>query len=219
MRGRRGARLTALTSGGTIPDNADYQVILEPEDQFIGTVNEDFAVESMAGDVFQLGNNSYRIRRVERARSASRTPTACRRPFRSGWARRPGAATSCRCRSRACGRRLAAHLTTDPAGGTALRWLIEAVGLDEPAAAQLVDYAAAAHAALGCLPTQDTIVLERFFDAVGGMQLVIHSPYGSRINRAWGGAAQALLPQVQLRAAGRGDRGHDRALADHGAQL
>ena len=66
LRGRRGARLTALTSGGTIPDTADYQVMLEPEDQFIGTVNEDFAVESMAGDVFQLGNNSYRILRVER---------------------------------------------------------------------------------------------------------------------------------------------------------
>ena len=66
LRGRRGARLTALTSGGTIPDNADYQVLLEPENQVIGTVNEDFAVESMAGDIFQLGNTSYRILRVER---------------------------------------------------------------------------------------------------------------------------------------------------------
>jgi len=66
LRGRRGARLTALTSGGTIPDTADYQVVLEPENQVIGTVNEDFAVESLAGDVFQLGNTAYRIRRVER---------------------------------------------------------------------------------------------------------------------------------------------------------
>src|SRR5262249_8761161 len=66
LRGRRGARLTALTSGGTIPDNADYQVLLEPENHFIGTVNEDFAVESLAGDIFQLGNKSYRIIRVER---------------------------------------------------------------------------------------------------------------------------------------------------------
>ena len=66
LRGRRGARLTALTSGGTIPDNADYQVMLEPENQAIGTVNEDFAVESLAGDIFQLGNKSYRILRVER---------------------------------------------------------------------------------------------------------------------------------------------------------
>ena len=115
-------------------------------------------------------------------------------------------------------RRLAAHLTTDPAGGTALRWLIEAVGLDEPAAAQLVDYAAAAHAALGCLPTQDTIVLERFFDAVGGMQLVIHSPYGSRISRAWGLALRKRFCRKFNFELGRGDRGHDRALADHGAQ-
>ena len=81
---------------------------------------------------------------------------------------------------------IAARLATDPAGDSALRWLVEEVGIDEPAATQLVEYLAAAHAALGCLPTQDTIVLERFFDEVGGMQLVIHSPYGSRINRAWG---------------------------------
>ena len=104
LRGRRGARLTALTSGGTIPDNADYQVILEPEDQFIGTLNEDFAVESMAGDVFQLGNNSYRILRVERGtvrvEDAHGMPPTL--PFWLGEA--PAAATSCRCRSRACGR-------------------------------------------------------------------------------------------------------------------
>ncbi|MGH8284708.1 MAG: DEAD/DEAH box helicase, partial [Steroidobacteraceae bacterium] len=66
LRGRRGTRLTALTSGGVIPDNADYQVVLEPEAHRVGTVHEDFAVESMAGDVFQLGNTSYRILRVER---------------------------------------------------------------------------------------------------------------------------------------------------------
>src|SRR5204863_891700 len=61
LRGRRGARLIALTSGGAIPDNADYRVLLEPSQTFIGTVNEDFAVESMAGDIFQLGNTSWRI--------------------------------------------------------------------------------------------------------------------------------------------------------------
>src|SRR5206468_5213953 len=68
LRGRRGARLTALTSGGAIPDNADYDVMLEPANQLVGTVNEDFAVESLAGDVFQLGNTSYRIRRIEAGR-------------------------------------------------------------------------------------------------------------------------------------------------------
>ncbi|HEY7599467.1 MAG TPA: helicase-related protein, partial [Candidatus Limnocylindrales bacterium] len=186
LRGRRGARLTALTSGGTIPDNADYQVILEPEDQFIGTLNEDFAVESMAGDVFQLGNNSYRIRRVERGtvrvEDAHGMPPTL--PFWLGEA--PGRSDELSLSVSRLRAELAAHLAAEPDGTSALRWLMQQVGLDEPAAAQLADYLAAAHAALGCLPTQDTIVLERFFDAVGGMQLVIHSPYGSRINRAWG---------------------------------
>ena len=186
LRGRRGARLTALTSGGTIPDNADYQVILEPEDQFIGTLNEDFAVESMAGDVFQLGNNSYRILRVERGtvrvEDAHGMPPTL--PFWLGEA--PGRSDELSLSVSRLRADLGALLAADPTGGSALPWLMEQGGLDEPGAAQLVDYLAAAHAALGCLPTQDTIVLERFFDAVGGMQLVIHSPYGSRINRAWG---------------------------------
>jgi ATP-dependent Lhr-like helicase len=186
LRSRRGARLTALTSGGTIPDNADYQVVLEPEDQFIGTLNEDFAVESMAGDVFQLGNNSYRILRVERGtvrvEDAHGMPPTL--PFWLGEA--PGRSDELSLAVSRLRAELAAHLVAEPDGASALRRLIERVGLDEPVAAQLVDYLAAAHAALDCLPTQDTIVLERFFDAVGGMQLVVHSPYGSRLNRAWG---------------------------------
>jgi ATP-dependent Lhr-like helicase len=186
LRGRRGARLTALTSGGTIPDTADYQVILEPESQFIGTVNEDFAVESMAGDVFQLGNSSYRILRVERGtvrvEDAHGVPPNI--PFWLGEA--PGRTDELSVSVSRLRAEIAARLTTDPAGEGALRWLIEEVGIDEPAATQLVEYLAAAHAALDCLPTQDRVVLERFFDEVGGMQLVIHSPYGSRINRAWG---------------------------------
>ena len=81
---------------------------------------------------------------------------------------------------------IAARLRGGEQAEGVLRWLADDVGIAEPAAEQLVEYLAAAHAALGCLPTHDTIVLERFFDEVGGMQLVIHSPYGSRINRAWG---------------------------------
>ncbi|MGH6899828.1 MAG: DEAD/DEAH box helicase, partial [Geminicoccaceae bacterium] len=186
LRGRRGARLTALTNAGTIPDNADYRVILEPEDQFIGTVNEDFAVESMAGDVFQLGNASYRIRRVERGivrvEDAHGMPPTI--PFWLGEA--PGRSDELSLSVSRLRAEIAARLLADPTGERALRWLVAEVGIDEAAATQLVEYLAAAHAALGCLPTQDTLVLERFFDAVGGMQLVIHSPYGSRINRAWG---------------------------------
>jgi ATP-dependent helicase Lhr and Lhr-like helicase len=185
LRGRRGARLTALTSGGTIPDNADYQVHLEPDNHVIGSVNEDFAVESMAGDVFQLGNKSYRIRRVERGvvRVEDAHGMAPTIPFWLGEA--PGRSdelSEAVSRLRAA---VAAHLQADPSGEDTVAWLLE-TGIAEPAARQLVDYLAAAHAALGALPTRDTIVLERFFDETGGAQLVIHSPYGSRINRAWG---------------------------------
>jgi ATP-dependent Lhr-like helicase len=186
LRGRRGARLTALTSGGTIPDTADYQVLLEPESQIIGTVNEDWAVESMAGDVFQLGNTTYRIQRVERGvvRVEDAHGASPSIPFWLGEA--PGrsdelSAAVSRFRAEA-----AARLQGDAEGHRTLRWLIEAIGIGEAAALQIVEYLRAATAALGCLPTQDTIVLERFFDEAGGMQLVVHSPYGSRINRAWG---------------------------------
>jgi ATP-dependent Lhr-like helicase len=186
LRGRRGARITAVTSGGTIPDNADYAVLLEPESQIIGSVNEDFAVESMGGDIFQLGNNSYRILRVERGTvrvedAHGQPPTI---PFWLGEA--PGRSAEL---SQAVSRlreEIAACLRDEPSGASAVRWLETEVGLASPAAVQLVEYLAAGNAALGCLPTLDTIVFERFFDSVGGMQLVIHSPYGSRVNRAWG---------------------------------
>ena len=186
LRGRRGARLTALTSGGTIPDTADYQVLLEPESQIIGTVNEDFAVESMAGDVFQLGNNAYRIMRVERGTvrvedAHGMAPTI---PFWLGEA--PGRADELSQSVSRLRGEIAEDLSTGPGGELALRRLIDEVGIAEPAARQLVDYLASAYAALGVLPTRHRLVFERFFDAVGGMQLVVHSPYGSRINRAWG---------------------------------
>ena len=186
LRGRRGARLTALTSGGTIPDNADYQVLLEPESQVIGTVNEDFAVESLAGDVFQLGNASYRILRVERGvvrvEDAHGLPPTI--PFWLGEA--PGRSDELSKSVARLRTEIATRLRNSPEHEAALSWLIDQVGIAEPAATQLVDYMASAHAALGTLPTQETIIFERFFDEAGGMQLVIHSPYGSRINRAWG---------------------------------
>jgi ATP-dependent helicase Lhr and Lhr-like helicase len=186
LRGRRGARMTALTSGGTIPDTADYGVVLEPENHVIGSVNEDFAVESMVGDIFQLGNRSYRIQRVERGTvrvedAHGQPPTI---PFWLGEA--PGRTdelSSAVSRLRAD---VAARLRSDPSGNTAGGWLTKEIGIALPAAEQLVEYLSAAAAAFGCLPTQERIVLERFFDEAGGMQLVIHSPFGSRINRAWG---------------------------------
>jgi ATP-dependent Lhr-like helicase len=182
LRGRRGARLTALTSGGTIPDNADYQVLLEPENQIIGTVNEDFAVESMVGDIFQLGNAAYRVMRVERGtlRVEDAPGMAPNIPFWLGEA--PGRTDEL---SQSVSRLRAEFAARVPSGNT-LSWLRDEVGIAEPAAEQLVEYLASGHAALGVLPTQQTLVIERFFDEVGGMQLVIHSPFGSRLNRAWG---------------------------------
>jgi ATP-dependent Lhr-like helicase len=184
IKGRRSARLTALTSGGTIPDTADYQVLLEPQAQFVGTVNEDFAIESLQGDIFQLGNVSYRILRVEPGRirvedARGEPPTI---PFWTGEA--PGRTDELSASVSRLRAELEARL--DEGLDAATEWLIATSGISAAAAAQLTGYLAAARAALGALPTQHTVIFERFFDEAGGMQLVIHSPFGSRVNRAWG---------------------------------
>jgi ATP-dependent Lhr-like helicase len=185
LRERKGARLTALTSGGTIPETGDYSVVLEPQAHKIGTVNEDFAVESLAGDVFQLGNTSYRILRIEpgRVRVEDAHGAAPNIPFWLGEA--PGRSDELsfgvsRLRDEV-GQQIAAK-----GAEAAVRRLARDLGLQEEAARQIVDHLARTVAALGAVPTQDRIVIERFFDESGGMQLVIHSPYGSRLNRAWG---------------------------------
>jgi ATP-dependent Lhr-like helicase len=184
LRPRKGARLTAITSGGAIPDNADYRVMLEPESIVVGSVNEDFAVESLQGDVFQLGNTSYKILRVERGtvrvEDAHGQPPSI--PFWLGEA--PGRTMELSAAVSRLRQEIQQRLEGEP--GAALAWLTEIVGLDEASAFQLVQYLSAGKAALGCLPTLETVVFERFFDESGGMQLIIHSPFGSRVNRAWG---------------------------------
>ncbi|HEX8602667.1 MAG TPA: DEAD/DEAH box helicase, partial [Pseudoduganella sp.] len=194
LRGRRGGKLTAVTSGGTIPDNADFTVLLEPGGQNVGTVHEDFAVESLAGDVFQLGNTSYRITRVEagKVRVEDAHGAAPNIPFWLGEA--PGRSDElslgvARLRGeidRLLGERDDGKAGNDEAIEHAIAWLQEHLGLQDDAARQIVEYLARARSALSALPTRDTLVMERFFDASGGMQLVLHTPYGSRINRAWG---------------------------------
>ncbi|RDS81532.1 DEAD/DEAH box helicase [Dyella psychrodurans] len=185
LRARRGARLTAVTSGGTIPDMADYLVVLEPQATIVGTVNEDFAIESMAGDIFQLGNTSYRIQRVERDRlrveDAHGAPPSI--PFWLGEA--PGRSNEL---SLGVSRLREEIVERIDAGGVqaAFDWLRDVLALNESTAQQIAEYLAKAKAALGVLPTQSTLVFERFFDESGGTQLVIHTPWGSRINRAWG---------------------------------
>ncbi|MFT3805052.1 MAG: DEAD/DEAH box helicase [Burkholderiaceae bacterium] len=185
LRERRGTRMTALTSGGTIPDTGDYTVVLEPQAENIGTVNEDFAVESLAGDVFQLGNASYRILRIEpgRVRVEDAHGAAPNIPFWLGEA--PGRTDEL---SAAVSRLRADFERAWRDGGEAeaLAWARRLPGVDREAAEQLLAYLAGSLRALGALPTLDRIVLERFFDESGGMQLLIHSPRGSRLNRAWG---------------------------------
>ncbi len=221
LRARKGARLTAITCGGAIPDVADYRVILEPQEIFIGTLNEDFAIESQAGDIFQLGNASYRIQRIESgkvrvedakgqpptlpfwlgeapARTSELSQAVSRlraqvndvlTPDQSRLSVRPGlvegqASTG----SPRTEESIAApgHQIDEASLKRCMDMLMQQHGLSESAARQLTDYLGAAKAMLGNLPTQQRLVFERFFDESGGMQLVIHSPFGARVNRAYG---------------------------------
>src|SRR5690606_6913017 len=168
----------------TIPDTGDYNVVLEPASIIIGNVNEDFASQSIAGHIFQLGNASYRIPRVEPGRvrdedAQGQPPTI---PFWLGEA--PGRTDELSVGVSRLREAIAARLDAD--NSALVAWLMDELGLPPEAAHQLAEYCATRQAALGAMPTRDTLVLERFFDESGGTQLVIHSPYGSRLNRAWG---------------------------------
>ncbi|HVC28802.1 MAG TPA: DEAD/DEAH box helicase, partial [Gammaproteobacteria bacterium] len=183
LRGRRGAKLIAVTNGGAIPDQFDYEVMLMPAGLRIGSLNEDFAFESIPGDIFQLGNTSYRMLKIEQGRvlveDAKGAPPNI--PFWFGEAPARSAELS------AAVSRLRSGANDRLAAGKDLNdWLTHDMGLDAPAAAQLTEYLATAQAALSVLPTQDTVVFERFFDEAGDQHFVIHSPFGARINRAWG---------------------------------
>ncbi len=178
VRGTRRARLTAITSGGAIPDSTQYRVLLEPEGTFVGSVDEDFAIESSAGDIFQLGNASWKILRLERGalRVADAHGTPPSLPFWFGEA--PA-------RTRELSQ-LVSQVREDGAEPDGAAWLERECGLASEAAGELARYLALGKQALGAVPTQERVVLERFFDESGGTQLVLHAPYGSRINRAWG---------------------------------
>ena len=185
VRARRGAGLAALTNGGAIPDNFDYQVRVDPQDLFIGSVHEDFAVESVPGDIFLLGNKSWEILKVEtgvvRVMDAGAKPPTL--PFWLGEA--PGRSDELSQAVSGLRARMQRLIEADGAAA-ACRWLTEEVGLDAAAADQVVAYLHAGMNALGAMPTHATAVMERFFDEAGDMHLVIHSPRGSRLNRAWG---------------------------------
>ena len=183
LRGRRGARLAALTSGGAIPDNADYDVIADPEGTFVGRVNEDFVVESAAGDVFLLGNTAWRIRKVEKGKlrvedAHGQAPLI---PFWLGEAPSRSAELS-----QALSELREAILDRLEDRDTCLRWLMENASLPAAGAEQAWSYLVEGKRILGSVPTQCRIIAERFFDESGGMQLVLHAPFGARVNRAWG---------------------------------
>jgi ATP-dependent Lhr-like helicase len=197
LRARRGARLAAITSGGAIPDNSLYAVVAEPDGTVVGTVDEDFAVESNRGDIMLLGNTSWMIRRIETnagrvlVEDAHGAPPSV--PF---WRGEAPARTQ----------ELSEHvgtlrekisdmlLHTSPVGfsatqpdvAAAVSWLKDECGLDDSGAEQAIEYILQGRAVLGAVPTQTTVIAERFFDEGGGMQLVIHAPFGGRINKAWG---------------------------------
>ncbi|MDE2125663.1 MAG: DEAD/DEAH box helicase [Armatimonadetes bacterium] len=189
VRARRGARLAAITSGGAIPDTGDYLVIQEPENITVGTVHEDFAVESAVGDIFQLGNTSWRILRVEtgrvRVEDAHGQPPSI--PFWLGEAPARTAELSSEISRLRVG---VEHALTQSSGAgareEAVRWIAAETGIETADAEQLTSYLADTVEVLGALPTTDTLILERFFDESGGMQLVLHAPFGRRITWAWG---------------------------------
>jgi len=182
VRGRRGARLAAITSGGAIPENANYTVTAEPDGRNVGTLDEDFAVESLAGDVFLLGTHSWRIKRVSSGRvfvedAKGAPPTV---PFWLGEA--PGRSTELSHAVSETREKILALSEID----SAIAFLTAECGLDEAGARQAIVYVRAGAESLGAMPSESTVIAERFFDEGGGMQLVLHAPFGSRINRAWG---------------------------------
>ena len=190
LKGRRGARMMAITNGGAIPDNADYDVVLDPEGVFVGTVNEDFAIESMRGDVFLLGNTPWKITRVEKGKvrvqdAQGQSPSV---PFWLGEA--PG-------RTRELSEEVSDlregidRLLEHPE--EAEQWVASEAGVSIEVAQQLVAYLAEGKRILSVVPTGRRVVAERFFDESGGMQLVVHAPFGSRINRAWGMALRKRI--------------------------
>jgi ATP-dependent Lhr-like helicase len=179
LKGRRGVRITALTNGGAIPDTFTFSVTAEPEGKVVGQLDEDFAVESSPGDIFLLGSTAWRIQRVvgstvqvEDAKGAP--PTV---PFWRGEA--PGRTDEL---SLQVGRLREELLKLpDPTG-----YLSKELRVPAPAVDALLGYLRLGQKMLGLVPSHTTVVAERFFDEAGGMQLIIHAPFGSRINRAWG---------------------------------
>ena len=185
IRARRGANLVALTNGGAIPDMFDYQVVLDPHDVVVGTLNEDFALESLPGDVFTLGSHSWQMIRIDGLKVRVRDAHGARPTIPFWFGEGPGRSRELSEAVSGLRNRLTGLLAKDGVAA-ATAWLASELEMLPAAAEQLVDYLHGGIRALGVMPTRETIVAERFFDEVGDMHLVIHAPFGSRLNRAWG---------------------------------
>lgn len=184
VKARRGARITAITSGGAIPENGLFTVIAEPQEVMVGTLDEDFAVESNRGDIILLGTTSWQIKRIESAAGRVRVVDAHGAPPSVPFWRGEAPARTAELSLQVA--HLRAEISSENDSANAITWLKQLCGLDVMGAQQLTEYIQQGRAILGDVPTQDTIIAERFFDEGGGMQLVIHSPFGARINKAWG---------------------------------
>ncbi len=185
LRGTRAARIVALTNGGAIPETADYRVVLDPDETLVGTVNEDWAIESMAGDIFILGSHSWRIRRVESRAGVIRVEDAHGQPPTVPFWLGEAPSRSWELSTEVSRLRSDVVARLD-AGQTVADWLAAECALSAAGAAQLSEYITAQRDALGVVATIDDLVFERFFDEAGGMQLVVHAPLGGRVNRAFG---------------------------------
>ncbi|MDP2141576.1 MAG: DEAD/DEAH box helicase [Gammaproteobacteria bacterium] len=182
---RRNARLTALTNGGAIPDMFEYQVVLDPDDTVVGSLNEDFALETLPGDIFTLGSHSWQLLKVDGLKVRVRDAQGARPTIPFWFGEGPGRTKELSISLCALREKIDEYLR-DNVPSAAVQWLVTTLRLSQSASQQLVDYLQVGRNALEVMPTQTTLVMERFFDEVGDMHVVIHSPFGSRLNRAWG---------------------------------
>ena len=195
VRARRGARLAAITSGGTIPESGNLDVVIASESRKIGDVEEDFAQESSRGDIFSLGSMPWRVLGISKNRFLVE-PAPGMAPSLPFWqteaaGRSPALSTEL-CDLR---REIAAFIANSGDDDGASSWLESECALEPEAAKQAVAYIRRGLAALNALPDENTLVVERFFDGLGGTQIVIHSPWGIRLNRGFGLALRKRLCQ------------------------
>ena len=216
LKARPAARIAATMNAGAIPDIGSYRVVADPDGVVVGTIDEDFAVESQRGDIFLLGSTSWRFQGIRGldvvVTDAGGAPPSV--PFWRGEApgrtwelseevsrlredisSRLGEEAIANCKLQVANCELDQRPQSDvsvtvspphPVTPSLSDWLQSETYCSEWAAEQIANYVAAQKAAIGVIPNQKKIVFERFFDESGGMQMVVHAPFGARVCKAWG---------------------------------